>query len=285
MAAERSPPRASARRRARRANRSPARRARMRPPAHAERHPADLVLTGGRIHTVDAATPWARGARRPGRPHRRGRRRTRDVGRWIGPRDARHRSRAAGRSCPGFQDAHVHPIHGGHGPAPVRPPRARGRDDVPRASSPAYAAAHPDRSGSSAAAGTWRTSRTARRAARTSTRSSRTGRSSSRTATATTPGSTAGRSSWPGSRRGHAGPGRRPDRARPRRDADRHAPRGRADLVERLHPDRRTDDDSTRACSRARRYLHSLGITAWQDAIVDARRPATLPSRWPSRAS
>ena len=48
----------------------------------------------------------------------------------------------------------------------------------------------PTRSGSSAAAGTCRTSRTARRAARTSTRSSRTGRSSSRTATATRPGST-----------------------------------------------------------------------------------------------
>ena len=53
---------------------------------------------------------------------------------------------------------------------------------------------------------------------------------------------------------------------------------GAADLVERLMP----ADDRRRAgataCALGQAYLHSLGITAWQDAIVDGRRgPGDLP--------
>ena len=111
----------------------------------------------------------------------------------------------------------------------------------------------------------------------------RTGRPSCRTATVTARGSTRGRSSSPGSRPRHARPGRRPDRARPRRDAERHAPRGR-------HGPRRPAScpttrrpTSRRRSGSARRHLHELGITAWQDAIVEPEPRSARTSRWPSR--
>ena len=73
--------------------------------------PADLVLTGGRVATMDAARSWASalavrderivavGPDDVVRPH-------------IGPstRVIELRGRTV---TPGFQDAHVHPVHGG----------------------------------------------------------------------------------------------------------------------------------------------------------------------------
>ena len=74
-------------------------------------HHADLVLLGGRIATMDAARSWASGlAVRDGRIAA------------VGPDDA-VRSHIGSRTrvielrgrtvTPGFQDAHVHPVHGG----------------------------------------------------------------------------------------------------------------------------------------------------------------------------
>ena len=65
------------------------------------------------------------------------------------------------------------------------------------------------------------------------------------------------------STRDDARPGRRPDRAR-RRTASPSGTlhEGAHDLVDRLAPAADARGAGTRACSRARRYLHSLGITA-----------------------
>ena len=65
----------------------------------------------------------------------------------------------------------------------------------------------------------------------------------------------------------HARPGNRADRAGPGRHADGRSPRGRRGLVERLLPVP-GPDEWLAAFQLAQAYLHSLGITAWQDAIV-----------------
>ena len=71
-------------------------------------------------------------------------------------------------------------------------------------------------------------------------------------------------------------------------DADRHAARGRDGPRRRLLPaDQPPTDLTPRPAARRRRYLHSLGITGWQDAIVGAyagiRRPARPPTSAPAR--
>ena len=73
--------------------------------------PADLVLTGGRIATMDAARSWATAlAVRDGRIVAVGP--DADVRTHIGPRTRVIELR--GRTVvPGFQDAHVHPVGGG----------------------------------------------------------------------------------------------------------------------------------------------------------------------------
>ncbi len=73
--------------------------------------PADLVLTGGPIHTVDPARSTARAlAVREGRITAVGA--PREIDRLAGPRT--RRIDLAGRAVvPGFQDAHIHPTHGG----------------------------------------------------------------------------------------------------------------------------------------------------------------------------
>ena len=65
--------------------------------------------------------------------------------------------------APGFQDAHIHPVGGGHGDAAVQPHRRR---RMPRHRRPRRTTTRqptPTSSGSSAAAGRWTTSRAARR--------------------------------------------------------------------------------------------------------------------------
>src|SRR6202008_5038337 len=73
--------------------------------------PADLVLRGGRIATMDTARSWASAlAVRAGRIVAVGP--DTAVADLIGPRTRVIELR--GRTVtPGFQDAHVHPVHGG----------------------------------------------------------------------------------------------------------------------------------------------------------------------------
>jgi predicted amidohydrolase YtcJ len=72
---------------------------------------ADLVLTGGRIFTADAAGTWAEAlAVKDGRIVAVGG--DRDVRDRIGP-GTRHLQLRGRTVTPGFQDAHVHPTHGG----------------------------------------------------------------------------------------------------------------------------------------------------------------------------
>ncbi|MGC4109080.1 MAG: amidohydrolase family protein [Nocardioides sp.] len=101
------------------------------------------------------------------------------------------------------------------------------------------------------------------------TRPSRTARPSCTTATTTAPGPTPARSSWP------ASPPRRPT---PRTVGIERLPdgspqgtlhEGAVDLVARLMPDV-SGAEYTAGLLEGQRYLFSLGVTAWQDAIVGA---------------
>src|SRR4051794_35333329 len=72
---------------------------------------ADLVLTGGHVHTVDAAKPRAEAVAVAGeRIAFVGS--ARDAAAWIGSR-TRVVDLGGRLLLPGFQDAHVHPISGG----------------------------------------------------------------------------------------------------------------------------------------------------------------------------
>jgi predicted amidohydrolase YtcJ len=73
--------------------------------------PADLILTGGAIYTVDAARSWAGAvAVRGGRIAYVGT--AAGAKRWIGP-STRVIDLAGKMVLPGFHDAHVHPVEGG----------------------------------------------------------------------------------------------------------------------------------------------------------------------------
>src|SRR5687768_16661932 len=103
--------------------------------------PADLVLQDGRIATMDTARSWASAlAVRDGRIAAVG---TDDaVQALVGPRTRVIELR--GRTVtPGFQDAHVHPVHGGLTRLRCDVSEARGRDAV-LAVVADYAHAHPD---------------------------------------------------------------------------------------------------------------------------------------------
>ncbi len=67
---------------------------------------------------------------------------------------------------------------------------------------------------------------------------------------------------------GHARSGRRPDRARTGRRAERHPPRGRRRPRGPTWRPSRRPTEVYEGLLEGQRYLHSLGITAWQDAIV-----------------
>ncbi len=73
--------------------------------------PAELVLTGGAVYTVDAARSWAEAvAVRGGRIAYVGT--AAGAKRWIGP-STRVIDLAGKMVLPGFHDAHVHPVEGG----------------------------------------------------------------------------------------------------------------------------------------------------------------------------
>jgi predicted amidohydrolase YtcJ len=103
---------------------------------------ADLILTGGRIFTGDAAKTWAEAlAVRGNRIVAVGA--DRDVRPLVGPgtRVIELRGRTV---TAGFQDAHVHPTHGGLARIRCELHDARGRDEYLRLIAE-YAAANPDR--------------------------------------------------------------------------------------------------------------------------------------------
>ncbi len=226
---------------------------------------ADLVFVNGAVYTVDA---------------------TRRRAPVVAVKDGRivavgHETRSASSSgprtevvdlrgrmlVPGFQDAHVHPLRAGldmlrcdlHDVAASsgyrrRDPRVR-RDASRRRVDPRRRLVdgrlprwHADAGGP-------------RRP------SSPTARSSSPTATATRVGQLEGA----GARRHHPRhprPARRPDRARRRRQPHRDAARGRDGPRGGPLPPSPRPRSGTEGSCQAQRYLHSLGITAWQDAIV-----------------
>ena len=240
--------------------------------------PADLVFTGGRIATMDAARSWARAlAVRDGRIVAVGTDSV--VAAHIGPstRVIALRGRTV---TPGFQDAHVHPVHGGLARMRCELHETTGADAY-YAIIAEYARTHPDEAW--IRGGGWSMD--------------------------DFPGGTPrkedldqivpdrpvilpnrdGHSVWVNSRAlGLAGiTAETPDPpdGRIERDADGSPTgtlhEGAADLVGRFEPDD-TPADLEAALLAAQAYLHSLGITAWQDAIV---RPETEERAYVALAS
>jgi predicted amidohydrolase YtcJ len=225
---------------------------------------ADLVFSGGRVHTVDAGRPRAEAVAV------RGERVTavgtaREIAHAIGPR-TRVIDLADRLLVPGFQDAHVHPIMGG-----VDRMQCDVRDLHPAAAVldaiRSYADAHPDLTwivGSGWYMGDFPGGMPRREGL-----------------DAVVPDRPAflpnrdGHSAWVNSRALElAGIDRDrsdPDDGRIERDPDGTPTgclhEGAADLVERLIPPP-TADDLAEGLRIGQAYLHELGITAWQDAIV-----------------
>jgi predicted amidohydrolase YtcJ len=226
---------------------------------------ADLVLTGGHVHTVDPIRPRAEAVAVRGE---------RIVAIGSAPEVAEHvgsRTRVvdlAGRLLlPGFQDAHVHPISGGVDRLQCDLRASRGRDGV-LATIRTYVAAHPDDewiigSGWSMADFEHGTPRREDLDAIVADRP------------ALIPNRD-GHSTWVNTKALElAGIDRdTPDPAdgRIERDPDGTPTgtlhEGAARAVERLVP-QVTAAQRLDGLRLAQAYLHSLGITAWQDAIVE----------------
>jgi predicted amidohydrolase YtcJ len=103
--------------------------------------PADVVLLGGSVQTMDAARRWVRAvAVRDGRVSAVGM--DRDVSRWIGPR-TRVIDLAGRTALPAFGDAHVHPIQAGVGLSRCNLHDVFGKDAL-LATIARYADAHPE---------------------------------------------------------------------------------------------------------------------------------------------
>ena len=172
-------------------------------------------------------------------------------------------------SRPGFTDAHCHPIQGGlermQCDLTERSARARSTSPTIRA----YADAAPTGRGSSAAAGRWRRSRAARRRRPTSTPSCPTGRCSCPTATTTAPGSTRRALELAGITAETPDPPDGRIERLPDGSPQGTLHEGAMDLVGRLLPDAPPAEYAA-GLLEGQRYLYSLGVTAWQDAIVGA---------------
>jgi predicted amidohydrolase YtcJ len=226
--------------------------------------PADLVFTGGHVHTVDARQPRAEVVAIHGD-------RISAVGSMdeiapaVGP--ATRVIDMRGRLLlPGFQDAHVHPLSGGMDRMQCDVRGAEGREAV-LATIRAYADEHPNDDwivGSGWYMGDF-PGGTPRREDLDSVLPDRPGYFPNRD----------GHSSWVNSRALEVAGITRdtpdPFGGRIERDPD-GTPTGSlhedaAELVERLVPVPGVDEWLA-AFELAQAYLHSLGITAWQDAIV-----------------
>jgi predicted amidohydrolase YtcJ len=229
--------------------------------------PADLVLTGGHVHTVDPANPRAEAvAVRGERIVAVGA--ARDVGELVGP--ATRVIDLAGRLLvPGFQDAHVHPISGGVDQLECDVRDSPGREGVLETIR-AYAEAHPDLEwivGSG-----WYMADFERGTPR---------REDLDRVVPDRPAflpNRDGHSAWVNTKALQlAGIDRDtadPEDGRIERDPDGSPSgalhEGAAELVEALLP-AATEDKLLAGLRRGQAYLHSLGITAWQDAIVTPR--------------
>ncbi|MEA2546168.1 MAG: hypothetical protein QOI09_1441 [Chloroflexota bacterium] len=226
--------------------------------------PADLVLTGGHVHTVDPGRPRAEAvAIRGERVVAVGS--AADIAGLAGPR-TRVIDLAGRLLIPGFQDAHVHPILAGVDQLDCDVRDAIGREGV-LARIRAFAEANPDLDwiiGSGWYMADFQNG-TPRREDLDAIVPDRPAFLPNRD----------GHSAWVNSRALElAGIDRDtpdPDDGRIERDADGTATgtlhEGAAGLVERLVP-APTDDKRLAGLRGAQAYLHSLGITAWQDAIV-----------------
>ena len=230
---------------------------------------ADLVLTGGHVHTVDPALPRAEGVAVAGeRIVAVGS--ALDVADWIGPR-TRVVDLAGRLLLPGFQDAHVHPTTGGMDLLECDVREHLGRRET-LAAIAAYAAAHPEKAwiiGSGWYMGDFENG-TPRREDLDAIMADRPAFLPNRD----------GHSSWVNSRAlelaGIDATTPDPPDGRIERDPDGTPTgtlhEGAATLVERLIPSH-TDTDWDEAFLAGQAYLHRFGITAWQDAIVT---PTTL---------
>lgn len=228
--------------------------------------PADLVLRGGRVATMDAARSWASAlAVHGGRIVAVGA--DRDVAACIGP--STRVIELHGRTVtPGFQDAHVHPVHAGIARLRCELHDTRGREAY-LAVIAEYAASHPEEPW--IRGGGWYMDDfpggTPRREDLDAIVPDRPVFLTNRD----------GHGAWVNSRALEIG-GVTADTADPsdgriERDADGSPSgtlhEGAMDLVERFEPDD-TPADLEEALRLGQAYLHSLGITAWQDAIVRA---------------
>lgn len=228
---------------------------------------ADLVLTGGHVHTVDRSRPRAEAvAVRGERIVAVGS--AADVAPHIGPR-TRVVDIGGRLLLPGFQDAHVHPISGGVDRLQCDLRGSRGREAV-LATIRAYVAAHPDEEwivGSGWYMADFENG-TPRREDLDAIVPDRPVFLPNRD----------GHSAWVNTKALElAGIDRDtpdPDDGRIERDPDGTPTgtlhEGAGDPVEALLP-RLTDDTLSEGLRLAQDYLHSLGITAWQDAIVSPR--------------
>ena len=233
--------------------------------------PADLVLTGGHVHTVDAARPRAESvAVRGDRIVAVGT--ASEVAPLIGTR-TRVVELGGRLLVPGFQDAHVHPVSAGVDRLQCDVREARGREAV-LARIREYVAAHPDDDwiiGSG-----WYMADFAN------------GTPRREDLDAVVPDRPAflpnrdGHSAWVNTRAldiaGIDASTPDPGDGRIERDPDGTPTgclhEGATDLVERLMP-ATTDEERLAGLREAQAYLHSLGITAWQDAIVTPVEEAT----------
>jgi predicted amidohydrolase YtcJ len=225
---------------------------------------ADLVLTGGHVHTVDASQPRAEAVAVEGeRIVAVGS--AADVSSWIGQR-TRVVDLAGRLLLPGFQDAHVHPIEGGMDLLECDVREALGRVEV-LATIADYAAANPTKNwivGSG-----WYMADfphgTPRREDLDAIIPDRPVFIPNRD----------GHSTWVNSRAleiaGIDASTPDPTDGRIERDPDGSPTgtlhEGAADIVGRLLPPH-SEEEWFAAFHTGQAYLHRLGITAWQDAIV-----------------
>jgi predicted amidohydrolase YtcJ len=228
-----------------------------------ERH-ADVVFTGGHVHTVDIQRPRAEAVAIHG-DRISGVGSADEIAAQIGP-TTRVIDLAGRLLLPGFQDAHVHPLSGGMDRMQCDLREAEGREAV-LATIRAYADEHPADDwivGSGWYMGDF-PGGTPRREDLDSVLPDRPGYFPNRD----------GHSAWVNSRAlelaGITRDTPDPFSGRIERDPD-GTPTGSlhedaAELVERLVPIP-GQDEWLAAFELAQAYLHSLGITAWQDAIV-----------------
>ena len=228
---------------------------------------ADLILSGGAVYTVDDARPWAEAvAVRNGRIAAVGS--DADVRQLMGPQT--EVVQLGGRMLlPGFQDAHVHPASGGLERDRCDLTEAYSRDEYARIIS-AYAAEHPDAPW--ILGGGWSMDVFPR------------GTPGRDELDALVPDRPAflpnrdGHGAWVNSRAldlaGITADTPDPPDGRIERNLDGSPAgtlhEGALDLVGRLTPPT-SQAEWEEGIRIAQTYLHSLGITAWQDAIVDSR--------------